>query len=89
MEENPAYETKTLLQRQAYENTSEPGYEIIPAVSSLQSTCTHEHTTAQHKERYIDEYNDWFRVENYTHQCKMNQSRKGNATTTCWTATYT
>ena len=35
MEENPAYETKKLLQRnQAYENTPEPSYEIIPAISS-------------------------------------------------------
>ena len=38
MEENPAYITKTLLRRQANENTSEPSYEIIPAVSVNQHT---------------------------------------------------
>ena len=35
MEENPAYKSKTLLQRNlAYENISEPNYETIPAVFS-------------------------------------------------------
>lgn len=35
MDENPAYESKTLLQRNmAYDNTSEPNYETVPSVPS-------------------------------------------------------
>ena len=35
MDANPAYESQTLLQGNvAYDNTSEPNYEIIPSVPS-------------------------------------------------------
>ena len=46
VEENPAYKSNTLLQRNmAYENISEPNYETIPAVSSqTANTASSSHT---------------------------------------------